>query len=83
MTDDDRSRPMVHALLADGTTVCIRAVTPRDRAQLQGLYEEMSPEHLRMRFFAAAGAPPRWRPTGPVRRRAPDTGRSWPRRTAR
>ncbi|WP_326576033.1 GNAT family N-acetyltransferase [Streptomyces sp. NBC_00481] len=54
MTDDDRSRPMVHALLADGTTVCIRAVTPRDRAQLQGLYEEMSPEHLRMRFFAAS-----------------------------
>ncbi|WP_328505958.1 bifunctional acetate--CoA ligase family protein/GNAT family N-acetyltransferase [Streptomyces sp. NBC_00391] len=54
MTDDDRSRPMVHALLTDGTTVCIRAVTPRDRAQLQGLYEEMSPEHLRMRFFAAS-----------------------------
>jgi predicted CoA-binding protein/GNAT superfamily N-acetyltransferase len=54
MTDDERSRPMVHALLADGTTACIRAVTPRDREQLQRLYEEMSPESLRMRFFAAS-----------------------------
>ncbi|MFD9043851.1 bifunctional acetate--CoA ligase family protein/GNAT family N-acetyltransferase [Streptomyces bottropensis] len=54
MTDDERNLPMVHALLADGTTVCIRAVTPRDRQQIQGLYEEMSPENLRMRFFAAS-----------------------------
>ncbi|MDQ0957192.1 acyl-CoA synthetase (NDP forming)/GNAT superfamily N-acetyltransferase [Streptomyces sp. B4I13] len=54
MTDDARSRPMVHALLADGTTVSIRAVTPRDHEQLQRLYEEMSPENLRLRFFAAS-----------------------------
>ncbi|MFJ3306686.1 GNAT family N-acetyltransferase [Streptomyces sp. NPDC086549] len=54
MTDDLLHRPSVHALLADGTTVCIRPVLPGDHAQLQGLYEEMSPENLRLRFFAAS-----------------------------
>ncbi|MER5927314.1 bifunctional acetate--CoA ligase family protein/GNAT family N-acetyltransferase [Streptomyces mirabilis] len=54
MTDDERDRPTVHALLADGTTVCIRSVRPGDHDQLRGLYEEMSPEHLRLRFFAAS-----------------------------
>ncbi|MGW5861542.1 bifunctional acetate--CoA ligase family protein/GNAT family N-acetyltransferase [Streptomyces sp. NPDC055239] len=54
MTHDERSRAPVHALLADGTTTCIRAVRPEDHAQLQGLYEEMSPENLRLRFFAAS-----------------------------
>ncbi|MGW7409969.1 bifunctional acetate--CoA ligase family protein/GNAT family N-acetyltransferase [Streptomyces sp. NPDC054833] len=53
MTHEALSRPMVHALLADGTTVCIRPVHPGDHDQLQGLYEEMSPESLRLRFFAA------------------------------
>ncbi|WP_460072831.1 bifunctional acetate--CoA ligase family protein/GNAT family N-acetyltransferase [Streptomyces sp. YKOK-I1] len=52
MTDDRLDRPPVHALLADGTTVCIRPVLPGDHGQLQGLYEEMSPENLRLRFFA-------------------------------
>ncbi|MFJ8114326.1 GNAT family N-acetyltransferase, partial [Streptomyces sp. NPDC096132] len=52
MTDDLLDRPPVHALLADGTTVCIRPVLPGDHGQLQGLYEEMSPENLRLRFFA-------------------------------
>ncbi|MCL8017394.1 GNAT family N-acetyltransferase [Streptomyces sp. AS02] len=47
-------RPAVHALLADGTTVCIRPVVPGDHEQLEGLYEEMSPENLRLRFFAAS-----------------------------
>lgn len=46
--------PAIHALLADGTTVCIRAVEPEDRDQLHRLYEEMSPESLRMRFFAVS-----------------------------
>lgn len=70
MTDDERDRPTVHALLADGTTVCIRSTRPGDHEQLRGLYEEMSPENLRLRFFAAsrrsadlaadrASAPPR------------------------
>lgn len=54
MTDDASTRPTVHALLADGTTVCIRPVTPGDHDQLEGLYEEMSPENLRLRFFAAS-----------------------------
>ncbi|MFD5126845.1 bifunctional acetate--CoA ligase family protein/GNAT family N-acetyltransferase [Streptomyces olindensis] len=54
MTDDVLNRPPVHALLTDGTTVCIRPVLPGDHDQLEGLYEEMSPENLRLRFFAAS-----------------------------
>ncbi|MEU0344746.1 GNAT family N-acetyltransferase [Streptomyces bobili] len=54
MTDDVLSRPGVHALLADGTTVCIRPVLPGDHDQLEGLYLEMSPENLRRRFFAVS-----------------------------
>ncbi|MER7980139.1 GNAT family N-acetyltransferase [Streptomyces sp. NPDC095817] len=52
MTDDDR--PPVHALLQDGTTVCIRTPLPGDHESLHGLYEEMSPDNLRLRFFAAS-----------------------------
>ncbi|MFF4804320.1 GNAT family N-acetyltransferase [Streptomyces sp. NPDC001351] len=51
MTDHTTSAPPVHALLADGTTVCIRPVAAADHDQLQGLYEEMSSENLRLRFF--------------------------------
>ncbi|MGW3658274.1 bifunctional acetate--CoA ligase family protein/GNAT family N-acetyltransferase [Streptomyces sp. NPDC005151] len=54
MPHDVLNRPPVHALLADGTTVCIRPVTPADHDQLQGLYEEMSPENLRLRFFSVS-----------------------------
>ncbi|MGW6958175.1 bifunctional acetate--CoA ligase family protein/GNAT family N-acetyltransferase [Streptomyces chartreusis] len=54
MTDDTLNRPTVHALLADGTTVCIRPVRREDHDQVQGLFEEMSPENLRLRFFAAS-----------------------------
>ncbi|WP_392959858.1 GNAT family N-acetyltransferase [Streptomyces sp. LN245] len=54
MTHDTLSRPTVHALLSDGTTVCIRPVRPGDHEQLQGLYEEMSADNLRLRFFAAS-----------------------------
>ncbi|CAM5566204.1 bifunctional acetate--CoA ligase family protein/GNAT family N-acetyltransferase [Streptomyces aurantiogriseus] len=54
MTHDVTDRPPVHALLTDGTTVCIRPVVPSDHDQLEGLYEEMSPENLRLRFFAAS-----------------------------
>ncbi|MFF7645105.1 GNAT family N-acetyltransferase [Streptomyces canus] len=54
MKDDTLSGPRTHALLADGTTVCIRPVAASDHEQLQGLYEEMSPENLRLRFFAAS-----------------------------
>lgn len=52
MTDDAPPRPPVHALLADGTTVCIRPARRSDHDQVQGLYEEMSPENLRLRFFS-------------------------------
>ncbi|MFM9629229.1 MULTISPECIES: bifunctional acetate--CoA ligase family protein/GNAT family N-acetyltransferase [Streptomyces] len=54
MTDDVLSRPGVHALLADGTTVSIRPVLAGDHDQLEGLYLEMSPENLRRRFFAVS-----------------------------
>ncbi|WP_406357893.1 GNAT family N-acetyltransferase [Streptomyces sp. NBC_00658] len=54
MTHDTLSRPTVHALLSDGTTVCIRPTTPGDHEQLRGFYEGMSPENLRLRFFAAS-----------------------------
>ncbi|GAA3479514.1 hypothetical protein GCM10018966_040440 [Streptomyces yanii] len=49
---DEKSR--VHALLADGTTVSIRAVGPDDHDGVQRLYVEMSPENLRLRFFGAS-----------------------------
>ncbi|MFJ8827731.1 GNAT family N-acetyltransferase [Streptomyces sp. NPDC102467] len=46
----------VHALLADGTTVRIRRAGPPDRAAVLRLYETMSPEHLRLRFFSLSRA---------------------------
>ncbi|WP_306316713.1 MULTISPECIES: bifunctional GNAT family N-acetyltransferase/acetate--CoA ligase family protein [unclassified Streptomyces] len=46
----------VHALLADGTTVRIRRAGPQDRAAVLRLYETMSPEHLRLRFFSLSRA---------------------------
>ncbi|MET8978013.1 GNAT family N-acetyltransferase [Streptomyces sp. NPDC004539] len=52
MTDDLLDRAPAHALLADGTTACVRPVRPGDHDQVEGLYEEMSPENLRRRFFA-------------------------------
>ncbi|MEU6255799.1 GNAT family N-acetyltransferase [Streptomyces sp. NPDC047043] len=54
MADDALTRPLAHALLADGTTVCIRPVLRSDHDQVQGLYEEMSAENLRLRFFSAS-----------------------------
>ncbi|KUN88497.1 CoA-binding protein [Streptomyces bungoensis] len=52
MPEDTLDRTPVHALLADGTTVRIRTVTPADHDRLQGLYEEMCPDNLRFRFFS-------------------------------
>ncbi|MGC0328000.1 acyl-CoA synthetase (NDP forming)/L-amino acid N-acyltransferase YncA [Streptomyces sp. SAI-170] len=51
---DVLDRPPVHALLVDGTTVCIRPVQQGDHDRLQSFYEKMSPENLRLRFFAAS-----------------------------
>ncbi|QTE01983.1 GNAT family N-acetyltransferase [Streptomyces cyanogenus] len=52
MSDAVLNRSPIHALLADGTTVCIRPVTAADHDQVQGLYKEMSPENRRLRFFS-------------------------------
>ncbi|SED84566.1 bifunctional GNAT family N-acetyltransferase/acetate--CoA ligase family protein [Streptomyces sp. Ag109_O5-10] len=54
MTEFLLERSPAHALLADGTTVCIRPVTPGDRDRLKGFYDEMSSENLRLRFFSAS-----------------------------
>ncbi|MGW3017453.1 bifunctional acetate--CoA ligase family protein/GNAT family N-acetyltransferase [Streptomyces longwoodensis] len=59
MKDDILDHPPVHALLAhallaDGTTVCIRPARPEDLPGVRRLYEEMSPENLRLRFFAVS-----------------------------
>ncbi|MER5518364.1 GNAT family N-acetyltransferase [Streptomyces sp. NPDC002763] len=54
MTDDLLERSPAHALLADGTTVCIRPVAPGDHHRLKGLYDEMSSENLRLRFFSVS-----------------------------
>jgi acyl-CoA synthetase (NDP forming)/GNAT superfamily N-acetyltransferase len=54
MADGIVAQGLVHALLADGATVCIRPVAPDDHEQVQALYEGMSPENLRLRFFVAS-----------------------------
>jgi hypothetical protein len=82
MTDDLLDRPTMHALLADGTTVCIRPVRPADHDRLRALFEEMSPDNLRLRFFAATGVLPPCRLTAPAPRPDPVTVPCWPRRTA-
>jgi acyl-CoA synthetase (NDP forming)/L-amino acid N-acyltransferase YncA len=46
----------VHALLSDGTTVRIRQAGPADREEVLRLYQEMSPENLRLRFFSISPA---------------------------
>lgn len=56
MSDADRDRSAragdaVHVLLSDGTTVRVRPVEPGDQDAVRCLYEEMSPENLRLRFF--------------------------------
>ncbi|CAL9649998.1 bifunctional acetate--CoA ligase family protein/GNAT family N-acetyltransferase [Streptomyces sp. enrichment culture] len=70
MKSDQISRTPVHALLADGITVCIRPARPADHTRVRGLYEEMSPENLRLRFFAVSpgsGAAAADRACGPPR----------------
>lgn len=51
------TQPQVHALLTDGATVRIRRAGPDDRDEILRLYEEMSPENLRLRFFTASHRP--------------------------
>lgn len=44
----------VSALLADGSTVRLRPACPQDRRQVLRLYEEMSADNLRSRFFVVS-----------------------------
>ncbi len=44
----------VHALLTDGTTVCIRPAGPDDREAVLRLYDRMSDANLRLRFFTVS-----------------------------
>ncbi|MEV5875360.1 GNAT family N-acetyltransferase [Streptomyces sp. NPDC052101] len=50
----------VHALLTDGTTVRIRQAGPADRDDVLRLYQEMSPENLRLRFFSTDPVSAHW-----------------------
>ncbi|MFI6471229.1 GNAT family N-acetyltransferase [Streptomyces sp. NPDC050516] len=54
MTDNEPTGRPVHALLTDGTTVRIRPARPGDHAQVLRMFEEMSAENLRLRFFSIA-----------------------------
>jgi acyl-CoA synthetase (NDP forming)/GNAT superfamily N-acetyltransferase len=54
MTITRASGDRVHALLTDGTTVCVRPAEPDDHDAVLQLYTEMSDANLRLRFFAAS-----------------------------
>ncbi len=51
MTSTERPGDSVHALLSDGTTVCIRPAGPEDHGRVLRMFTGMSPENLRLRFF--------------------------------
>ncbi|MFD7663825.1 GNAT family N-acetyltransferase [Streptomyces sp. NPDC059788] len=51
MTRAARPGSSVHALLSDGTTVCIRPAGPGDHGRVLRMFTGMSPENLRLRFF--------------------------------
>ncbi|MFI8191505.1 GNAT family N-acetyltransferase [Streptomyces sp. NPDC085946] len=54
MTTAPASGERVHALLTDGTTVCVRPAGPDDREAVLRLYTGMSEANLRLRFFAVS-----------------------------
>ncbi len=54
MTSIPASGDRVHALLSDGTTVCVRPGGPGDQDSVLRLYTEMSDANLRLRFFAVS-----------------------------
>ena len=49
-----------YALLADGTTMTIRAPGPGDYGPVRQLHEAMSPDNLYFRFFGASRASAEW-----------------------
>ncbi|MFD4137803.1 GNAT family N-acetyltransferase [Streptomyces sp. NPDC058572] len=53
MNEPANASPQIHALLTDGSTVRIRPVLPGDHERVQRLYDGMSAENLRLRFFTA------------------------------
>ncbi|KRV48984.1 CoA-binding protein [Wenjunlia vitaminophila] len=54
MTQAERLPREDHALLADGTTVWLRPPCPQDAGAVRRMYEEMSRESLRGRFFGVS-----------------------------
>ncbi|MEU1911364.1 bifunctional acetate--CoA ligase family protein/GNAT family N-acetyltransferase [Streptomyces massasporeus] len=54
MTVIPASGERVHALLTDGTTVCVRLARPDDQQAVLRLYSEMSDANLRLRFFSVS-----------------------------
>ncbi|MCX4904034.1 bifunctional GNAT family N-acetyltransferase/acetate--CoA ligase family protein [Streptomyces sp. NBC_00878] len=54
MTQTARPTRETHALLADGSTVEIRSARPDDHLQVLRLYDSMSAENQRLRFFGAS-----------------------------
>ncbi|MFE1248479.1 GNAT family N-acetyltransferase [Streptomyces sp. NPDC058735] len=54
MTAIPDSGERVHALLTDGTTVCVRRAGPEDREGVLRLYARMSDANLRRRFFSVS-----------------------------
>ncbi|MEW2433273.1 GNAT family N-acetyltransferase [Streptomyces caniferus] len=54
MADTVSGASEVCALLADGTTVRLRPACPKDRAQVLRLYDDMSADSLRSRFFVVS-----------------------------
>jgi acetate---CoA ligase (ADP-forming) len=53
-SDRNLTRPPVHVVLRDGSTVCVRPVQADDDNELLAFLERMSPESRRLRFFTAA-----------------------------
>lgn len=54
MTAIPASGERVHALLTDGTTVCVRPAGPDDQEAVLRFYTEMSDANLRLRFFSVS-----------------------------
>ncbi|MFD8154912.1 GNAT family N-acetyltransferase [Streptomyces sp. NPDC059720] len=54
MTVIPASGERVHALLTDGTTVCVRPARPDDQEPVLQLYADMSQADLRLRFFSVS-----------------------------
>jgi len=52
------SSPPSYALLADGSTVAIRAARPEDCADVRDMHERMSPDNAYLRFFSLSPMAP-------------------------